>query len=82
MIEMTRSSSPTSSFSRTRGEGDGEKTKILAEAYTKDEEFFRFYKSMSAYTEGLSSKNTTMVLTPDSDFFKYFNTLPSSAAGD
>lgn len=65
-----------------RGEGDGEKTKILAEAYSKDEEFFRFYKSMSAYTEGLGSKNTTMVLTPDSDFFKYFNTLPSSAAGD
>jgi membrane protease subunit HflC len=65
-----------------RGEGDGQKTKILAEAYSKDEEFFRFYKSMSAYTEALGSKNTTMVLTPDSDFFKYFNTLPSSAEGD
>jgi membrane protease subunit HflC len=65
-----------------RGEGDGEKTKILGEAYSRDPEFFRFYKSMSSYTEGLGSRNTTMVLTPDSDFFKYFNSLSGGVAGD
>ena len=65
-----------------RGEGDGEKTKVLAEAYTKDEEFFRFYRSMTAYRKGLNSKDTTMVLTPDSDFFKYFNTMLESEGGN
>lgn len=65
-----------------RGEGDGEKTKILAGAYSKDVDFFRFYKSMSSYTKSLPANNTTMVLTPDSDFFKYFNNLPDTTAGD
>ena len=54
----------------------------MAEAYTKDEEFFRFYRSMTAYRKGLNSKDTTMVLTPDGDFFKYFRTLPEGQGGN
>tara|TARA_R110000787_G_scaffold63679_6_gene143573 strand:- start:35408 stop:36304 length:897 start_codon:yes stop_codon:yes gene_type:complete len=55
-----------------RGEGDAGKNKILADAYGKDEEFFRFYRSMEAYGKALS-EDTTMVLSPNSEFFRYFN---------
>lgn len=65
-----------------KGEGDGEKTKVLAEAYTKDEEFFRFYRSMSAYKKALNAGDTTLVLSPDSEFFRYFGKLPASMGGD
>jgi membrane protease subunit HflC len=54
-----------------RGEGDGERNRIFAEAFTKDPEFFDFYRSMQAYTKSLSGTGTTLVLKPDSDFFKY-----------
>jgi modulator of FtsH protease HflC len=54
-----------------RGEGEGERNKIFAEAFQRDPEFFSFYRSMQAYTKSLSSSGTTLVLTPDSDFFKY-----------
>jgi membrane protease subunit HflC len=55
-----------------RGEGEGERVTILADAYGRDEDFFDFYKSMQAYQKSLGGDNTTMVLTPDSDFFRYF----------
>jgi len=55
-----------------RGEGDGERNKIYAEAYSKDPEFFAFYRSMQAYENGLKSGDTRLVISPDSDFFKYF----------
>ncbi|MEQ5776886.1 MULTISPECIES: protease modulator HflC [unclassified Thalassospira] len=55
-----------------RGEGDAERNKILGEAYNKDAKFFEFYRSLQAYREALSN-GTTMVLSPDSEFFKYFN---------
>ena len=55
-----------------RGEGDREKTRIAREAYGKDLEFYRFYKSMTAYRFALRQSDTTLVLTPDSEFFKYF----------
>lgn len=58
-----------------RGEGDAQRNTVLADAYNRDPEFFRFYRSLDAYREALNS-GTTMVLSPDSEFFKYFNTLP------
>ncbi len=56
-----------------RGTGDGEKNRIFAEAFGKDQDFFTFYRSMQAYREAISDDDTTMVLSPDSDFFQYFN---------
>ncbi|NVJ90351.1 MAG: protease modulator HflC [Methylocystaceae bacterium] len=56
-----------------RGEGDAQRNNILGEAYGKDPEFFRFYRSMEAYREALG-EGTSMVLSPDSEFFTYFGT--------
>lgn len=55
-----------------RGEGDAERNKVFAEAYQKDPEFFAFYRSMLAYGKSLGADGTTLVLDPNSDFFKYF----------
>lgn len=55
-----------------RGEGEGERNRIFAEAFQQDAEFFSFYRSMQAYAKSLSTSGTTLVLRPDSDFFKYF----------
>jgi modulator of FtsH protease HflC len=57
---------------QTRGEGDGERNRIYAEAFGRDPEFFSFYRSMQAYEAGLRANDTRMVLKPDSDFFRYF----------
>lgn len=54
-----------------RGEGEGQRNKIFADAFQKDPEFFAFYRSMQAYAKSLSSSGTTLVLKPDSEFFKY-----------
>ncbi|WP_340149363.1 protease modulator HflC [uncultured Sneathiella sp.] len=56
-----------------RGEGDGEKNRIFAEAFGKDEGFFSFYRSMQAYRESISDNDTTMVLSPTSEFFRFFD---------
>ncbi len=56
-----------------RGEGDGEKNRIFAEAFGKDEDFFSFYRSMQAYRESMSDTDTSMVLSPTSEFFRFFN---------
>ncbi len=55
-----------------RGEGDAQKTKILADAYGQDPDFFAFYRSMQAYQDALPSGNTTIVLSPNGEFFRYF----------
>ncbi|MFC4236680.1 protease modulator HflC [Thalassospira xianhensis] len=55
-----------------RGEGDGERNIVLGEAYGKDAGFFEFYRSLEAYREALSD-GSTMVISPDSEFFQYFN---------
>jgi membrane protease subunit HflC len=55
-----------------RGQGEGERNRIFAEAFQQDPEFFSFYRSMQAYAKSLSTSGTTLVLRPDSDFFKYF----------
>jgi modulator of FtsH protease HflC len=62
----------------TRGQGDGEKNRIYAAAFNQDPEFFAFYRSMNAYEDSLKGDNTTMVLSPDSQFLRYFN--PGGAA--
>jgi len=57
---------------QTRGEGDSERNRIFAEAYNKDPNFFAFYRSMQAYETGLKSSDTRMILSPTSDFFRFF----------
>jgi modulator of FtsH protease HflC len=57
---------------QTRGAGDAERNRIYAEAYGRDPEFFEFYRSMQAYEHGLRSSDTRLLVSPDSDFFKYF----------
>jgi modulator of FtsH protease HflC len=55
----------------TRGEGDGERNRIFADAFNRDTDFFGFYRAMQAYEAGLRG-DTRMLLKPDSDFFRYF----------
>ena len=56
-----------------RGAGDAESSQIYADSYSKDAEFFAFLRSMQAYKTSFSNKDDVMVLSPDSDFFKYMN---------
>jgi membrane protease subunit HflC len=58
---------------QTRGAGDAERNRLFAEAYSKDADFFAFYRSMTAYENGLKSNDTRFLLRPDSDFFRYFS---------
>ena len=62
----------------TRGAGDKKSYRIAAEAYSQDPEYYGFYRSMQAYRKGLHGDDTTMVLSPDSEFFRYFGTFGSS----
>ncbi len=62
-----------STAEQVRGAGDGERNRLFAEAYGKDPDFFAFYRSMSAYENGLKSNDTRFLLRPDSDFFKFFS---------
>jgi membrane protease subunit HflC len=67
---------------QVRGEGDATRNKIFAEAYGKDPDFFAFYRSMQAYETALKASDTRMVLTPKSDFFRFFNSPhPEPATG-
>lgn len=58
-----------------RGEGDGEAVRIFAEAFGRDVDFFDFYRTMEAYRGALNDDDTTLVMSPDSEFFKYFEGL-------
>lgn len=58
-----------------RGRGDADAIKLFADAFGKDVEFFSFYRSMQAYRTALGADDTTMVLSPDSDFFRFFRTM-------
>ena len=58
-----------------KGEGDGERNKIFAEAFGKDPEFFAFYRSMQAYGKAFNAGETSMILSPDSEFFKFFGNI-------
>jgi len=55
-----------------KGEGDGQRNRIFAEAFGKDPEFFAFYRAMIAYEKALIGGDTSLILSPDSDFFKFF----------
>ena len=55
-----------------RGEGDGKRNKIFAEAFGRDPQFFGFYRAMQSYEKALIGGDTSMILSPDSDFFKFF----------
>lgn len=61
-----------------RGEGDATRNKLFAEAFGQDPDFFAFYRSMQAYEASLASKDTRLVISPNSSFFKYFQD-PSGA---
>ena len=62
-----------------RGQGDADATRIFADAFNRDPDFFAFYRSMQAYEAGIKSSDTRLLLSPDSEFFKYF-TNPNSGA--
>ena len=55
-----------------KGEGDGQRNKIFADAFGRDPQFFGFYRAMQAYEKALIGGETSLVLSPDSDFFKFF----------
>ncbi len=63
----------TQKSDQTRGDGEATRNRIFAEAFGRDQEFFRFYRSMQAYTEAIKPSETRMLLSPDSEFFRYFN---------
>tara|TARA_B100000886_G_scaffold7758_1_gene4985 strand:+ start:3409 stop:4278 length:870 start_codon:yes stop_codon:yes gene_type:complete len=58
-----------------KGEGDGLKNKIFADAFGQDPEFFGFYRAMQAYQKALIGGETSMILSPDSEFFKFFGNI-------
>jgi len=62
-----------------KGEGDGQRNKIFANAFGRDPQFFSFYRAMQAYERALIGGETSLILSPDSDFFKFFgkSTRPS-----
>jgi membrane protease subunit HflC len=62
----------TSRAEQIRGEGDATRNRIFADAFTRDTDFFAFYRSMQAYEAGLRHNDTRMLLKPDSEFFRFF----------
>ncbi len=58
-----------------KGQGDGQKNKIFADAFGQDPEFFAFYRAMQAYQKALIGGETSMILSPDSEFFKFFGNI-------
>ncbi|MEM1377647.1 MAG: protease modulator HflC [Pseudomonadota bacterium] len=64
-----------------RGQGDAERNRIFADAFSRDPEFFEFYRSMAAYQKALEDGSTTLVLSPDSAFFRYFQDPNSPSIG-
>ncbi len=62
-----------------KGEGDGQRNKIFADAFGQDPEFFAFYRAMQAYEKALIGGETSLVLSPDSEFFKFFGNVKAKA---
>ncbi|MCH2393181.1 protease modulator HflC [Oceanibaculum sp.] len=62
-----------------RGQGDADAINIYAQAFGRDPQFFTFYRSMEAYRESLGQDGTTMVLSPNSDFMRFFNSMSGTA---
>ena len=63
-----------------KGEGDGLRNKIFADAFGKDPEFFAFYRAMQAYEKALIGGETSLILSPDSEFFKFFGNIKGQSA--
>ena len=63
----------------TRGEGDQQAIKIYADAYNKDKDFYAFTRSLEAYKTSLASPDTRLILSPDSEFLRYFRNGPEAA---
>lgn len=63
-----------------RGEADAKRNAIFAEAFGADEEFFEFYRSLNAYRKALDGSNSSMVMSPDSEFFNYLRSDTGAAA--
>ena len=63
-----------------KGEGDGQRNKIFANAFGKDPEFFAFYRNMQAYENALIRGETSLILSPDSEFFKFFGNIKGKQA--
>ncbi len=61
-----------------RGEGEADRNRIFADAYKRDPGFFAFYRSMKAYETAIEKSSTTMVLSPDGEFFQYFRNADGS----
>jgi membrane protease subunit HflC len=57
----------------TRGRGDARAAEIYASAYTKDPEFYAFYRSIHAYKKSMGKSNDLLVLDPNNEFFRYLN---------
>ena len=65
----------------TRGQGEQESIRIFAEGYQRDPEFFRFWRTMQAYREAFGEgSDSRLLLSPDSDFFRYFREIPTPGA--
>ena len=64
-----------------KGDGDAERNKVFADAFGRDPDFFAFYRSMQAYETGFKSGDTRMLLSPDSEFFRYFTNPLGGMAG-
>ena len=64
-----------------KGEADGEATRIYAQAFNKDKDFYAFYRRMEAYKQAFGAGGSTMILSPDTDFFRYFNDPGRTAGG-
>jgi membrane protease subunit HflC len=64
-----------------RGDGDAKSTAIYARAFEKDAEFYAFYRRLEAYRQTMKNKSDVLLLAPDSDFFRYFNTPSPSRGG-
>jgi len=62
-----------------KGEGDGQRNKIFAEAFGRDPEFFAFYRAMQAYEKALIGGETSLILSPEGDFFKFFGSIKSKS---
>ncbi len=58
-----------------RGQGERESTRIFAEAFGQDEDFFAFYRTMQAYKKSLTGQDTTLIISPESEFFDFFSGL-------
>ena len=69
----------TNQGQQIRGDGDAQRNAIFAKAFGRDANFFGFYRSMQAYEKGLNAGDTRMLMSPDTDFFKYFKN-PNGAA--